>query len=61
MDEVINFISGDGRMRKRGFPYDTDGVVIKVNSLEAQQLLGSTAKVAALGNGIQVRCRTGGH
>ena len=25
-------------------PYDTDGVVIKVNSLEAQQLLGSTAK-----------------
>ena len=43
MDEVISFISAWENERKK-LPYDTDGVVIKVNSLEAQQLLGSTAK-----------------
>lgn len=43
MDDVINFISAWENGRKK-LPYDTDGVVIKVNSLEAQQLLGNTAK-----------------
>ena len=43
MNEVINFISSWETGRKK-LPYDTDGVVVKVNSLEAQRLLGSTAK-----------------
>ncbi len=43
MDEVISFIMSWETARK-GLPYDTDGVVVKVNSLKAQQLLGSTAK-----------------
>ncbi len=43
MDEVISFIMSWEAARK-GLPYDTDGVVVKVNSLEAQKLLGSTAK-----------------
>jgi len=43
MDEVISFIMSWETARK-GLPYDTDGVVVKVNSLEAQRLLGSTAK-----------------
>lgn len=43
MDEVLGFITM-WENERRLLPYDTDGVVIKVNSLEAQQLLGSTAK-----------------
>lgn len=43
MNEVIGFISSWDEERKK-LPYDTDGVVIKVNSLEAQQRLGNTAK-----------------
>lgn len=43
MDEVTSFINRWENERKL-LPYDTDGVVIKVNSLEAQQLLGNTAK-----------------
>ena len=43
MDEVISFITMWEDERKL-LPYDTDGVVVKVNSLEAQKLLGSTAK-----------------
>jgi DNA ligase (NAD+) len=43
MDEVISFISSWETGRKK-LPYDTDGVVVKVNALEAQRLLGSTAK-----------------
>ena len=43
MDEVIKFISEWETERKK-LPYDTDGVVVKVNSLEAQKQLGSTAK-----------------
>lgn len=42
-DELLRFIARWEDERKQ-LPYDTDGVVIKVNSLEAQQLLGSTAK-----------------
>ena len=41
--EVLGFLSLWENERKR-LPYDTDGVVIKVNSLQAQQLLGNTAK-----------------
>jgi len=43
MEEVISFIRKWETERKQ-LPYDTDGVVVKVNSLEAQRLLGSTAK-----------------
>ncbi len=41
--EVIKFIS-EWETERRNIPYDTDGVVIKVNSLAAQQQLGYTAK-----------------
>ncbi len=43
IDEVIKFIS-DWETRRKKLPYDTDGVVVKVNSLAAQKLLGNTAK-----------------
>ncbi|MDZ7636372.1 MAG: hypothetical protein U5L72_18870 [Bacteroidales bacterium] len=44
MDEVLEFHLQPWESERRRLPYDTDGVVIKVNSLEAQQLLGNTAK-----------------
>jgi DNA ligase (NAD+) len=43
MDEVLEFISFWDTERK-SLPFDTDGVVIKVNSLRVQQELGFTAK-----------------
>jgi DNA ligase (NAD+) len=43
IEEVIQFISFWESERKK-LPYDTDGVVIKVNSLAQQQELGFTAK-----------------
>ncbi len=43
IDEVIQFISYWETERKK-LPYDTDGVVIKVNSLSQQKELGFTAK-----------------
>lgn len=43
IEEVIGFIKGWEEKRKN-LPYDTDGVVVKVNSLDSQLLLGSTAK-----------------
>jgi DNA ligase (NAD+) len=43
IDEVLGFISHWESERKK-LPYDTDGVVIKVNSLRLQQDLGFTAK-----------------
>jgi DNA ligase (NAD+) len=43
IDEVIQFISYWESERKN-LPYDTDGVVIKINSLRQQQELGFTAK-----------------
>ncbi len=43
MAGVISFIRRWETGRKQ-LPYDTDGVVVKVNSLEAQQLLRTTAK-----------------
>ena len=43
IDEVIQFISYWETERKN-LPYDTDGVVIKVNSLSLQKELGFTAK-----------------
>jgi len=43
IEEVLGFISKwDSERRK--LPYDTDGVVIKVNATDARQLLGTTAK-----------------
>ena len=43
IDEVIQFIKYWESERKN-LPYDTDGVVVKVNSLSQQQELGFTAK-----------------
>ena len=43
IDEVIQFISSWESARK-SLPYDTDGVVVKVNSLRQQKELGFTAK-----------------
>lgn len=43
IEDVIRFVR-DWETKRKQLPYDTDGVVVKVNSLEAQQLLGSTAK-----------------
>lgn len=43
IDEVIEFVSRWETERGK-LPYDTDGVVIKVNQLAAQKQLGTTAK-----------------
>ena len=43
VEEVLAFIEEKGRLRP-SLPYDIDGVVIKVNSIEQQQKLGYTAK-----------------
>ncbi|HBZ21354.1 MAG TPA: DNA ligase (NAD(+)) LigA, partial [Bacteroidales bacterium] len=43
IDEVITFIQ-DWQEKRSQLPYDTDGVVIKVNSLEQQKEAGFTAK-----------------
>jgi DNA ligase (NAD+) len=43
IDEVLAFINKMGLERDK-LPFDIDGVVIKVNSLEQQQALGFTAK-----------------
>ncbi|MBK7211977.1 MAG: NAD-dependent DNA ligase LigA [Bacteroidales bacterium] len=43
IDEVISFISEIGMLRSK-LPYDIDGIVIKVNSLKQQEMLGFTAK-----------------
>jgi DNA ligase (NAD+) len=43
IEEVLDFISYWDQERKK-LPFDTDGVVIKVNSLKLQETLGFTAK-----------------
>ncbi len=43
MEEVVKYIERWAEKR-HGLPYDTDGMVIKVNSLRQQELLGFTAK-----------------
>jgi len=43
MEEVTGFL-GQWETERKRLPYDTDGVVIKVNSLAAQGILGATAK-----------------
>lgn len=42
-EDIISFMKKWDTLR-RSLPYDTDGAVIKVNSLEAQSVLGMTAK-----------------
>ncbi len=44
LDEVLNFIGYWENQRKK-LPYDTDGVVVKVNSYQQQKVLGFTAKI----------------
>ncbi|MCA1757497.1 MAG: NAD-dependent DNA ligase LigA [Bacteroidales bacterium] len=43
IDEVISFIR-QWEHKRDNLPYDTDGAVIKVNSITEQKLLGSTSK-----------------
>lgn len=43
IEDVFSFIEEKGAMRKE-LPYDIDGIVIKVNSIDDQQRLGFTAK-----------------
>jgi len=43
IQEVVNYCSS-WEEKRRELPYDIDGLVVKVNSLQAQQELGSTAK-----------------
>jgi DNA ligase (NAD+) len=43
IDEVLNFINYWDKAR-HNLPYETDGVVVKVNSLQQQEELGYTAK-----------------
>src|SRR5690606_36886687 len=43
MDEVLNFIA-HWDVHRHALPYETDGVVVKVNSLDQQEELGYTAK-----------------
>jgi DNA ligase (NAD+) len=43
IDEVLDFIN-HWDTRRKSLPYDIDGVVIKVNSLKTQELLGFTSK-----------------
>ena len=43
IDEVLDFITEKGEIRA-DLPYDIDGIVIKVNSVDEQQTLGYTAK-----------------
>lgn len=43
IEELLEFINEKGNLRK-SLPYDIDGIVIKVNSIEQQQKLGFTAK-----------------
>ncbi len=43
IDEIMDFIL-DWGVKRFDFPYDTDGIVVKVNEFDIQQKLGSTAK-----------------
>ena len=43
LDQIMDFIL-DWGVKRFDFPYDTDGIVIKVNEFEVQQELGATAK-----------------
>jgi DNA ligase (NAD+) len=43
IDDVLQFIDS-WEMERKNLPYDIDGVVIKVNSLSQQEVLGFTAK-----------------
>ena len=43
INEVLKFIEEKGKLRPN-LPYDIDGVVVKVNSIEQQRKLGYTAK-----------------
>ena len=42
-DDIVRYIEGADELRK-GLPYATDGAVVKVNRLDLQRELGSTAK-----------------
>ncbi len=43
LDEIMDFIL-DWGVKRFDFPYDTDGIVVKVNEFDIQKKLGNTAK-----------------
>ncbi len=43
LDEIMDFIL-DWGVKRFDFPYDTDGIVVKVNEFDIQKKLGATAK-----------------
>ena len=43
MDQVLEFVES-WREKRKTLPFDTDGIVVKVNQTEVQERLGSTAK-----------------
>jgi hypothetical protein len=53
VEEVLAFCA-EWEARREQLPYEIDGVVLKVDSVEQQRLLGFTAKVAALGHCVQI-------
>ena len=56
IDEVLDFIRLWDKKR-HDLPYETDGVVVKVNGLQQQEELGYTSN-NTMGNCIQIQSRT---
>ncbi len=51
IDEVLEYINY-WDVHRHDLPYETDGVVVKVNNLQQQEELGYTAKVSSMGDGV---------
>ena len=58
IDGVIAFLD-EWREKRHDLPYETDGVVVKVDSFDQQERLGMVARGAALGDRLQVPARAG--
>jgi len=56
IDEVTGFIE-DWNEKRDDLDYDIDGVVVKINSLKQQAMLGATARTPRLGSGLQISCK----
>ena len=59
IEKVIDYSAG-WEKRLGDLPYETDGLVIKVDSFEQRERLGNHGQVAALGGRLQVRAGAGG-
>jgi DNA ligase (NAD+) len=60
IDAVIDYV-GTWAERRHDLPYDTDGMVIKIDSYPQREKLGYTSKFPKWGAGVQVRGRAGRH